>query len=54
MEHKDEVRALQLRELRGRMDRALGESDRGDGTDGDAVMREMLDDLDSRHRRHAG
>jgi len=54
MEHKDEVRSIQLKELRNRMDRALGESDRGEGTDGDQFMQEMLDDLDARDRRKAG
>ena len=54
MEHKDELRSIQLQELRNRMDRALGESDRGEGTDGDQFMQEMLDDLDARHRRKAG
>ena len=54
MEQKDEIRALQLQELRNRMDRALGESDRGERADGEQFMQEMLDDLDARHRRKAG
>ena len=54
MEQKDEVRAMQLQELRGRMDRALGESARGEGTDGEQFMQEMLVDLDTRYQRKAG
>ena len=54
MEHKDEVRTIQIQELRRQMDRALGESDCGEGTDGDQFMQEMLDDLDAGHRRKAG
>ena len=54
MEQKDEVRAIQLQELRGRMDRALGESARGEGTDGEQFMQEMLVDLDTRYQRKAG
>ena len=53
MEHKDEVRTIQLQELRSRMDRALSESDRGKGTDGGQFMQEMLDELDAGHRRKA-
>ena len=54
MEQKDEIRALQLRELRNRMDRALGESDREEGADGEQFMQEIIDDLDIRQRRKAG
>lgn len=54
MEHKDEVRSIQLQQLRSRMDTALGESDCGEGIDGDTVIDEMLDDLDARHGRKAG
>ena len=53
MEHKDEVRTIQLQELRSRMDRALGESDRGEGTDGGQFMQKMLDEFDAGHRRKA-
>lgn len=51
MEQKDETRSIQLQEDRNRMDRALGESDRGEGTDGDQFMQEMLDDLGANHTR---
>ncbi len=54
MEQRDEVRSIQLQELRGRMDRALGESTRGEGTDGEEFMQGMLDELDAKHRRKAG
>lgn len=40
------VRALQLQALRNRMDRALEESARSEGTDGEEFMQSMLDGLD--------
>lgn len=54
MEQRDELRWIQLQELRKRMDRALGESARGEGTDGEEFMRGMIDDLDARPGRKAG
>lgn len=54
MEQKDEVRAIQIQELRNRMDRALGESARGEGSDGEEFIQGMLDDLDAVNRRRAG
>lgn len=54
MEQRDEVRSIQLQELRTRMDRALAESGRGEGTDGDEFMQGMIDELDVTHRRKAG
>jgi len=54
MEQRDEVRSIQLQELRNRMHRAIGESARGEGTDGEEFMQGMLDDLDTGHRRKAG
>jgi len=54
MEQRDEVRSIQLQELRNSMDRAIGESARGEGTDGEEFMQGMLDDLDTGHRRKAG
>ena len=53
MEQRDEVRSIQLQELRNRMDRALAGSARGEGTDGEEFMQGMLDELDSGHRRTA-
>ena len=54
MEQRDEVRSIQLQELRNRMDRALVESARAEGTDGEEFLQEMLDELDARHSRKAG
>jgi antitoxin ParD1/3/4 len=54
MEHKDELRAVQMRELRSRMDRALGEAGRGEGTDGEQFMQELIGGLDARERSKAG
>jgi len=54
MEQRDEVRTMQLQELRNRMDRPLGESFRGEGTDGEEFMLGMLGELDAGHKRKAG
>ena len=54
MEQRDEVRSIQLQELRNRMDRALVESARAEGTDGEELMQGMFDELDARHSRKAG
>lgn len=51
MEQRDEVRSTQLQELRNRLDRALGESTRGEGTDDEEFMQGMLEELDAGHRR---
>ena len=51
MEHKDELRAIQMQELRSRMDRALGEASRGEGSDGEQFMQELIGDLDARERK---
>jgi antitoxin ParD1/3/4 len=53
MEQRDEVRSIQLQELRNRMDRALGESDRGEGTDGEEFMQGMLEELSAGQTRKA-
>ena len=45
MEQRDEIRAVQLQGLRNRMDRALGESARGEGTDGEEFMPGILEEL---------
>jgi len=50
LEQRDEIRSIQLQELRGRMDRALGEAARGEGSDGEAFMQEMLEELDAKDR----
>ena len=55
LEQKDEVRAIQLQELRGRIDKGLSQLDRGEGVDGDLFMQGLLDDLDLREaKRKAG
>ncbi len=54
MEQNDEFRALHLQELHNRMDTALSESARGEGTDGEQFMQDMLQDLDARLGRKAG
>jgi antitoxin ParD1/3/4 len=51
MEQKDELRAVQMQELRNRMDRALGQADRGEGADGEQFMQELISDLDARERK---
>ena len=53
MEQRDEVRSIQLQELRNRMDRALGQSARREGTDGEEFMQGLLNDLDARSVRSA-
>lgn len=49
MERTEELRVVQLRDLRARMDQGLAEADRGEGADGEAFMQGLLDDLDCRH-----
>ena len=48
LEQHDDLRAIHLKELRARMDQGIAELNAGEGTDGEAFMKEMLDDLDSR------
>lgn len=55
MGQKDEVRSIQLQELRSRMDKGLAQAERGEGVDGEAFLGEMIEDLDSREqKRKAG
>jgi antitoxin ParD1/3/4 len=55
MEQKDELRAVQLQQLRSRIDAGLAEAERGEGVDGEAFIQGMLEDLDSRGaKRKAG
>jgi hypothetical protein len=55
MEQKDEVRTIQLQELRKRIDRGLSEIDRGQSVDGELFMQGLIEDLDEREtRRRAG
>jgi antitoxin ParD1/3/4 len=53
MEQKDELRAIQLQELRNRIDKGLAEADRGEGSDGEVFIKGLIDDLDSRHKPKA-
>ncbi len=57
MEQKDELRAIQLQELRGRIDRGLAEANGGEGMDGEKFMQSLIEDLDARQpkpKRKAG
>jgi hypothetical protein len=55
MEQKDELRAIQLQELRNRMDKGLAEAGRGEMVDGEVFMQGLLDDLDAQEtKRKAG
>ncbi|MCA2968181.1 MAG: type II toxin-antitoxin system ParD family antitoxin [Acidobacteriaceae bacterium] len=54
MEQRDELRAIQIQELRSRMDRALAESTRGEGADGEEFMQGLIEDLETGTRRKAG
>jgi antitoxin ParD1/3/4 len=55
MEQKDELRKIEIRELRRRIDHGLSEADRGELTDGESFMRGLIDDLDTRKaKRKAG
>jgi antitoxin ParD1/3/4 len=47
MEKKDELRTLQLRELRTRVDRGLAEVERGEGADGEKFMKRLIDNLET-------
>lgn len=48
MEQKDELRAIQLHELRSRIDKGLAESMRGEGMEGETFMQGLIEDLDAR------
>jgi len=55
MEQKDELRSIQLQELRKRMDKGLAQAERGEGVDGEIFMQGLLEDLDAREsERQAG
>ena len=47
MQQNDQFRALHLQELRNHMDIALSQSARGEGTNGEQFMQDMLQDLDT-------
>jgi antitoxin ParD1/3/4 len=55
MEQKDELRTIQLQELRSRMDKGLAQAERGEGADGETFMQGLIEDLDARGaKRKAG
>ena len=55
MEQKDELRTIQLQELRKRLDKGLAQAERGEGADGEVFMQGLLEDLDAREsKRKAG
>ena len=55
MGDRDELREIQLQELRKRIDRGLSEAERGQGVDGEQFMQGLLVDLDKREtKRKAG
>jgi hypothetical protein len=45
------TRAIQLQELRNRIDKALSEADRGETAEGDIFMQGLSDDLDASERK---
>jgi antitoxin ParD1/3/4 len=55
MEQKDELRTIQLQELRKRMDNGLAQAERGESADGELFMKKMIEQLDTRKdKRKAG
>jgi len=48
MEHRDELRTMQLRQFRNRVDQGLAEAGRNDGVDGETFMQGLIDDLSTR------
>ena len=51
MEQNDDLRAIQLQELRNRIDKGLSEAGRGESVDGALFMQGLLDDLDVRETK---
>ena len=51
MEQKDELRAIQLQELRNRIDKGLSEAERGQGADGETFAQGLMEDLDARESK---
>ena len=52
MEQKEELRAIQLRELRNRIDMGLAEAGRGEAMDGETFMQGLIEDLDTQEANH--
>lgn len=54
-EQKDELRAIQRKELGNRIDKGLAEAESGGGEDGEAFVHALLEDLHEREcKRRAG
>lgn len=51
MEQKDELRAIQLQELRNRIDKGLSEAGRGESVDGEMFMQGLINNLDVRETK---
>jgi antitoxin ParD1/3/4 len=51
MGQKDELRTIQLQELRRRIDHGISELDRGQAADGEKFMKGLLEDLDAREAK---
>lgn len=55
MEQKDELCSIQLQGLRMRIDKGLGQAERGEGADGEQFMQGLIENLDtSESKRNAG
>jgi antitoxin ParD1/3/4 len=55
MEQRDELRRVQLQQLRSRIDKGLAEAGRGEGADGEEFMGGLIGNLDTRGpKRKAG
>ena len=55
MQQRDDLRSVELQELRNRMDAGLSEAERGQGLDGEQFMQGLIEDLDRRKaNRKAG
>ena len=52
MEQKEELRAIQLHELRNRIDMGLAEAGRGEAMDGETFMQGLIEDLDTQEANH--
>jgi antitoxin ParD1/3/4 len=47
IDQKDELRSIQLQELRSRVDKGLAQAERGEGADGEIFMQALIEDLDT-------
>jgi len=55
MEERDSLRALELRELRGRIDRGLADAEQGRAASGETFMRGLIESaVPRKSRRKAG